>query len=71
MKDGVLRAQRPRLSYLKFVMDRILKRPLTCRSEALNFMSSAPVEMKGRTAGVQALVGFCRGIVIQDLLLGL
>ncbi|XXG47279.1 hypothetical protein AAC387_Pa02g1947 [Persea americana] len=36
-------------------MDRIWMRSFACRSEALNFASSAPVEMKGQVAGEQAL----------------
>ena len=70
MKDMVPRAQQPSLSSLKIGMDRIWMLSLACRSEALNFVSSAPVEMKGRVAGEQALAGSCRGLVMHDLILG-
>ena len=71
MKDGVPCAQQPRLSSLKTGMDRIFMRSFACHSEALNFASSAPVEIKGRVAGKQALAGSCRGHVMHDLILGL
>ena len=71
MKDVVLRAQQQSLSSLKTDMDRIWTRSLACRSEALNFASSAPVEMKGRVAEEQALEDSCRGLVMYDLILGL
>ena len=71
MKDVVPRAQQPSLSSLKTGMDRIWTRSLACRSEALNFASLAPVEMKGRVGEEQALAGSCRGLVMHDLILGL
>ena len=71
MKDVVPRAQQPSLSSLKTGMDRIWTRSLAYRSEALNFASSSPVEMKGRVAGEQALASSCRGLVMHDLILGL
>ena len=71
MKDVVPHAQQPSLSSLKLEMDRIWTRSFACRSEALNFTSSVPVEMKGRPAEVQALAGSCIGLVMHDLILGL
>ena len=71
MKDVVPCAQQPSLSSLKTGMDRIWTRSLACRSEALNFTSSASVEMKGQTTEVQALAGSCRVHVMYDLILGL
>ncbi|XXG53151.1 hypothetical protein AAC387_Pa03g1298 [Persea americana] len=71
MKDVVPRAQQPSLSFLKTAIDRIWTQCLACRSEALNFASSALVEMKGQVAGEQALAGSCRGLVMHDLILGL
>ncbi|XXG79937.1 hypothetical protein AAC387_Pa09g0900 [Persea americana] len=71
MKDVVPRAQQWSLSSLKTGMDKIWMRSLACRSEALNFASSAPVEMKGRVAGEQALAGSCRGPMMHDMILGL
>ncbi|XXG82703.1 hypothetical protein AAC387_Pa10g0601 [Persea americana] len=71
MKDVVPRAQQPSLFSLKTAMDRIWTRSLACRSKALNFASSAPVEMKGRVAGEQALAGSCRGLLTHNLILGL
>ena len=56
---------------MKTGVDRIWTQSLACRSEALNFASSSPIEMKGRVAGEQALVGSCRGLVMYDLILGL
>ena len=71
MKDVVPCTQQPSLSSLKTGMDRIWMRSLACRSEALNFASSALVEMKGRVTGEQALAGSRRGLVMHDLILGL
>ena len=52
-------------------MDKIWTRSLPYRSEALNLVSLAPVEMKGHVAGEQALAGSCQGLVMHDLILGL
>ena len=71
MKDVVPRVQQQSLSSLKLSMDRIWTRSFAHRNEALNFASSAPVEMKGLLAGVQALANSCRGLVMYDLILGL
>ena len=71
MKDVVPCAQQPSMSPLKLGMDRIWTRSFACRSEALNFASSAPVEMKGRAVGEHAMAGSCGGLVMHDLILGL
>ena len=71
MKDVVPRTQQPSLSSLKLGMERIWTRSFACHNEALNFACSALVKMKGQTAGVQALAGSCRGLVMHDLSLGL
>ena len=71
MKDVLPQGQQLSLSSLKLGMDKIQSWSFACHSEALNLLSSAPVEMKGQTEGVYALANSYRGLVMHDLILGL